>query len=122
MPAGIILDSTGKPLQARTRRLFVPNGHEDEAPIGHCWVCQMAKGVATKFYAGEEEAWQRHVGLCARANMDVIRANSPFERNRDNVFGQSQDPEAEEHLLKIGRRMVAEGRYELKRSERAALQ
>jgi hypothetical protein len=64
------------------------------------------------------DVWQRHVGRCARAHMDEIRAESL--RARMPVFDEeSWDPEVSEHMAKVGARMKAEGRLEVKPSERA---
>lgn len=121
--AGVVLDSTGRPARRDRARIYVPPGMADErAIVGHCWVCQLVTGEATIFREGEEQAWQRHVGECARKHMAAIQAASPSERNRGTVFGESQDPEVEEHLLGIGRRMKRENRWELKPGERAGLQ
>lgn len=116
----VLLDRHRRPRHSLT--ILVPRGYEDiEGPvlIGVCHVCQML-GRETRFYAGEEQAWQRHVGRCARANLEEIRARAPRERQRGTPFDPDVwDPEEEAHMLRVGQRMLAEGRMELRRNERA---
>lgn len=94
--------------------IHVPRGYErdGEVKIGICRVC------GAKFFKGQEEMWQRHVGKCARANIDRLRAESL--RNRMPAFNEENwDPEVASHLKTVGRRMLAEGRLEMRPNERA---
>ena len=56
----------------RNPTLYVPAGLETRSVVGKCEV----PGCGLTFYAGEEEAWQRHVGPCARKNLDAIKAET----------------------------------------------
>lgn len=109
---GVVLDSTGKPARPHGLTILVPKGYEDgeKEPIGRCTV----PGCGARFYAGEEQAWQRHVGSCARANLDRIRSSIEAMPIMEDF-----DPEVSEHMRGVGRRMLAEGRLEVKPSERA---
>jgi hypothetical protein len=61
---------------------------------------------------------ERHVGPCARAKMDEIHA--AVEVRRRSIFDtRSWDPEVAEHMRKVGERMKAEGRSEVRPDERA---
>jgi hypothetical protein len=63
------------------------------------------------------DVWQRHVGRCARAHMDEIRAESLTARMP--VFDiENWSPDAERHVLAVGERMKAEGRLDMKPHER----
>lgn len=98
MATGLILGPDGRPLV-------------DREVYGRCTV----PGCDLIFYAGEEQAWQRHVGRCARANMDRIQ--SVIESRHLPVF-DDWDPEVTAHFKKVRARMEAEGRWELKPRER----
>lgn len=93
--------------------LYVPSGHEDVI-VGRCTV----PGCGARFYRGEEAAWQKHVGPCARANLDriheMIEQKSPAAFREDNW-----DPEVAAHMRQVGKRMLEEGRLEVKPHERA---
>lgn len=111
---GTILGRDGRPLVRDRATLLVPAGmhDEDEPLVGRCHVC------GARFYQGQEDRWQAHVVKCATAHIDEIRASAPSERNRGTPFDESLwDPEASEHLLKVGRRMMAEDRWEIKPNE-----
>ena len=63
--------------------------------------------------------WERHLSLCAQQNLDEIRANAPSVRNKGGPFDpETWDPEEESHLLRVGKRMRSEGRWEVKPHER----
>lgn len=116
MPRGVLLGQKRKPSHDLT--IHVPRGYEqgDVRVVGRCHICE------TIFGEGEEQAWQKHVGECARAHIDEIRASAPSERNKGTVWDDSElDPEVEQHMLAVGRRMLAEGRMEVKPHERAGL-
>jgi hypothetical protein len=77
------------------------------------WPCHMC---------GEElpnqREHERHVGPCARAKMGEIHA--ALEVRRRSIFdNRNWDPEIAEHMRKVGERMKAEGRMELRPDERA---
>ena|SRR5215831_6563354 len=107
---GILLGEQPAP---RARTLYVPSGYEDRVAF-RCNVC------GAGFPQEQAAVWQRHVGECARRNMDEILASRPSERNRGGPFDpESWDPELEAHMREVGRTMLREGRMEVKRSERA---
>lgn len=92
-----------------TLNIWIP---KQGPPNGHCNVCG-------------EDLWgtvgdmQRHMGACARRNIDAIRAASPSVKWADSVFDQGiWNPDAEAHLERVGKRMLAEGRLEMKPHER----
>lgn len=99
--------------------IYVPSGYEKQ-PTMVCRVIVDANGelCGKPFYPGEERSFERHVGDCARRHMDLIRAQSP--RTRLPAFDEEAwDPEVSEHMRRVGRRMLEEGRLEVKPSERA---
>lgn len=109
---GVLLGQNRRPAHALT--ILVPRGYDDTTIVGVCHVCD------AKFGEGQEEAWQRHVGKCARAHMDEIRASTPKARQRGTVFDpENWDPEVEDYMLSVGKRMLREGRMEVKPHERA---
>lgn len=84
-----------------------------EPPNGYCSIC-------------DQDLWgtvgdlQAHMSACARANLDEIRAQAPSNKNKGGPFDPDLwDPEVEEHLKKVGERMLAEGRMEMHDNERA---
>lgn len=82
-------------------------------PTGHCNVC------GEDLYGTVGDA-QKHMGACARANIDAIRAAAPSQKRKGGPFDPDLwDPEVEEHLRKVGKRMLAEGRMEVLPSEKA---
>lgn len=98
--------------------IYVPRGYEssEAAPalIGHCLV----PGCGAKFYRGEVLEWQRHVGWCAKKHDDEIRQAS-LEARMPVFDPENWDPEVERHMRRVGQRMLAEGRWTVKPSERA---
>lgn len=116
---GVVLDASGKVARRDRARIYVPPGLVEDRgePIGRCHVCADVLGRETKFFRGEEGAWQRHVGECARAHLSEIRELAA-KRNPLPDYG---DPEVEQHMLGVGRRMLAEKRWEMRPSERAGL-
>lgn len=91
----------------------------DEEPVAVCRVPVGGGEVCGKpFFPGEERAFQKHVGECAREHADEIRAESP--RQKMPVFDEETwDPEVAAHMREVGRRMLREGRLETKPNERA---
>lgn len=98
-------------------RLWLPGQPDPDRRMHVCRVIvEPGKTCGQVFY--DPEAWQRHVGRCARAHMDEIRAESL--RRRMPVFDEENwDPEVAEHMRKVGARMKEEGRLEVKPHERA---
>jgi hypothetical protein len=96
-------------------KIVLPGLHGAE-PTMICRVPTGPEDICGKpFYPGEELAWQRHVGECARAHMDAIKERSPASRN---AWAEDWDPEYSAFMEKVGRRMLAEGRWETKPNER----
>lgn len=113
MPGQIVLPAGVNP----GLTIHVPRGYErdGEVKIGVCRV----PGCGAKFFKGQEEAWQRHVGKCARANIDRLRSMSPRNKHSGIFDEAAWDPEVASHLKTVGRRMLEEGRLEMRPSERA---
>jgi hypothetical protein len=119
-PSGLLI-----PGSARGLTIHVPRGYEDDrlenkpVPVGVCRVAVGDGQVCGKlFYAGEESAFERHVGRCAREHIAEIVQGSP--RSRIPVLDpKTWDPEVEDHMRAVGRRMLEEGRMTVKPSERA---
>ena len=96
--------------------LMVPHGYDDGPLVGKCTV----PGCGQVFYAGQEDEWQKHVGWCARKNRDVIEEMIAARKKQMAVFQpETWDPEIREHMDKVGKRMIAEGRLTVKPNERA---
>jgi hypothetical protein len=112
---GIILPNGVVP--PRAAQLLVPRGYEDPEPpvmVGVCHTCD------ARFYRGQEEDWQRHVGDCARAHLGEIMAARAEHKKRMAVFDDdSWDPEIRQHMDKVGERMKREGRLVVRPNERA---
>lgn len=93
--------------------ILVPADYAEREVFGRCLVC------GAKFYAGQEAVWEKHVGPCARANIDALQAESPISRNRGTIFDpETWDPELDAHFREVGKTMKREGRLEVKPSER----
>lgn len=124
-PVSVLLDASGRPFNAQ-HEIIVPAHLADEnVRIGVCTVCSAKRArdglPPLKFHRGEEEKWQTHVGRCARANMDELRAQSPIERNKGTIFDPNashRDPELERHFRRVGERMRRERRWDVRPSER----
>lgn len=117
MARGVLLDARRRP-RARPLTILVPRGHEQEdvVIVGRCHVC------GSEFGPGEEQAWRSHVGKCARAHIDEIRASAPSERVKGTLWDPNNfDPEVDAHMREVGRRMLREGRWEVLPHERAGL-
>lgn len=114
--APVLLNPAGARRRSGGLTIIVPRGYEDGdvVIVGKCHVC------GGEFGEGEEQRWQEHVGNCARAHMDEIRAMAPSEANKGTLWDPNEwDPEVDAHMLEVGRRMRREGRMVVKRSERA---
>ena len=93
--------------------IIVPRD-ENEPIVGHCLICK------ARFYAGEENTWQRHVGVCARGHMDEIQAMRPSVKNKGTMWDpEFGDPEIERHFRRVRERMKEEGRTEILPNEKA---
>lgn len=97
--------------------VLVPRDYAEDP----AFVCRVPVGeedmCGKVFYRHERAAFERHVGECARANMDAIHARSP--RARMPVFDEENwDPEAAAYLKRVGERMLREGRLVTKKNER----
>lgn len=98
-------------------RIILPGLHGEE-PFLVCRVPDGKGGICGRlFYERERLAWQQHVGRCARSHEAEIRAESL--KGRMPVFDpENWDPQYEEHMRKVGERMLREGRLETKPNER----
>lgn len=107
----------GNPDREGRLEILVPSGHE--RPIAfRCRVPIDAEQTCGKpFYENERAAFERHVGECARENADAIHAASPRTRMPWSD-PENWSPEAEAHLREVGKRMLEEGRLEMKPNER----
>lgn len=79
--------------------------------IGECFTC------GTEFFEGESETAQRHMGPCARAAHEEGRLQDPTLP----IMRWDPDPQVTAHMKKVGKTMLAEGRFVVKPSERAGL-
>ena len=90
--------------------IWIPPEYRE--PTGHCNVCG-------EDLFGTVGDMQKHMGACARANIDAIRAAAPSAKNKGGPFDpELWDPEAEAHLREVGKRMLREGRLETLPNER----
>ena len=85
---------------------------------GGDWVCRVPTGThsvcGTRF--DSEGAMMRHVKRCVAENATAIHEAPLLAR----VPGLAPaDPEIEAHMRQVAKRMLAEGRWEVKPSERA---
>lgn len=112
---GIILPNGAVP--PRSAQLLVPRGYEDPEPpvmVGVCTTCD------ARFYRGQEEDWQRHVGPCARAHLgEIMDARAAKKKRLAALQPESWDVELEAHMAKVGERMKREGRLTVRPNERA---
>jgi hypothetical protein len=106
---GLLLPGGVKP---GPRTLHVPAQYATEEVV--------LVGCGQTFYRGQEDEWQKHVGWCARKNMDAIRETvADIRERRGPLDPAAWDPEIHEHMQKVGRRMRREGRLVVKPNERA---
>jgi hypothetical protein len=100
------------------RPLFVPHGYETPAILGYCRVPGCEREGAP-FVAGQEELWQKHVGWCARKNRGNIEQVVGERKEARRIFDPNEwDPEWKAHQVKVGKRMLEEGRLVPKPHER----
>lgn len=111
MARGLLLDASGRPVR-QGLTILVPPSHADRPPPA--FIC-LVPGCEVTFGEHERREYQEHTGRCARENMDKIRAQTAPHP----VLGGDFDPEVTAHMRKVGQRMLAEGRMEVKPSERA---
>jgi hypothetical protein len=102
--------------------IFVPQGYEradGPRPIYECMVPTDDEGTpcGRLFFVGEERAVERHMAACARAHVAEIRGRA-LKRRMPVFDPDSWSPDAEAHVKKVGRRMLAEGRLTMKPHER----
>lgn len=98
---------------------YCEDRRNNEPLIGHCLVPTDEQGhrCGARFYRGQEDRWQKHVGECARKHMDTIQALAA--RERESIFHEDQwDSEAARHLRNVGRHMLAQKRFEMRPNER----
>lgn len=125
MAAGIVLDPRTGKRALPSPRILVPPRHADKRGplVGKCCVPQRDSGklgCGRVFYKGDEEKWQRHVGECARANMEAIMAIVPSEAQRGKLFDPAaRDQELVRHFRGVKERMIEDGRWTLRENERA---
>jgi hypothetical protein len=86
----------------------------DREPIGHCTICEVP------FYSNRDTVAHLR-GSEHRLNMAAEMAARRQRNQRLAVFYDPEwgDPEIEAHMKRVGRRMRAERRWEVKPSERA---
>jgi hypothetical protein len=125
--SGLILPN-GKPARGGLT-IHVPSGYETEQDLveeqpggGH--ICRVivdgeTREVCGRTFPGDQEGeYLRHLRRCVSAHRDAIHAASP--RTRVPLLDPNLwDPEVDEHMRKVGRRMVEEGRLTVNPSERA---
>lgn len=101
--------------------LIVPGvTHDDEEPLYVCTVPITMDGeiCGRCWYAGEERAYQQHVGPCARSHLAEIQAQRLAARLP--AFDENAwDPEIRAHMDKVGERMKKEGRLTVNPNEKA---
>lgn len=123
--AGIVLDPRTGKRALPSPKILVPPQHADRrgALVGKCCVPQRDSGkigCGRVFHKGEEEKWQKHVGECARANMERIMELVPSQANRGTLFDPAnRDPELVRHFREVKERMIDEDRWHLLDNERA---
>lgn len=102
----------GQPPPQDRLTIYVPRGAE-RRKTGECYLCGAA------FAAGDDVV--AHMKRCVHAAGEDVRAERYDKVSRLEIFLDpgAWDPEVTEHLRKVGVRMLAEGRMELKPSERA---
>lgn len=92
--------------------IYVPRGHDAERKF----LCRVCGSEFTR-----QTAWEYHVGRCARHNLDELQEERQRFLARANALGTAEhpDPELEEHMRKVGDRMLREGRLTVEPHERA---
>jgi hypothetical protein len=112
---GLILPGEGARRGQRT--LHVPRGYETQEEVVLVGTCSTCDRI---FHRGEEDEWQRHVGWCARQNLPDVLAAREARKSRLEVFSEEAwDPELARHFRRVGDRMLAERRLQMRPNERA---
>lgn len=75
-------------------------------------------GCGEPFYEDERQAFEAHVIACATRNENAVQAERPSNQVPVLYDRDFWDPEYEDHMRKVGRRMVREGRKEIRPNER----
>jgi hypothetical protein len=95
------------------RRVTVVIPHDSgRRAIGFCGLCEVP------FYSDRDMRGHLSGGAHADA-LEQARAARELQNRRLAIFNEHPDPEAEAHLLKVGRRMLREGRWTVRPNERA---
>jgi hypothetical protein len=81
-------------------------------PIGFCGLCE------TPFYS-DRDVRTHMATIQHRESVQAAIEAEQARKKRLALIYESTDPEVEEHLLKVGKRMLAEGRWVVKPNERA---
>lgn len=111
---------------SRGLQIFVPGRFADGRDQGGeqqpSMVCRVPTGpgkvCGALFYPGQEGKFLAHMRDCKDRHIAAIHEQSPKSRVPIIHDPNQWDPEAEEHLRKVGQRMIEEGRLVLKRNER----
>lgn len=84
----------------------------DPEPNGYCSLCD-------SYLVGTVGELQKHMAACAREHIDEIRAMAPSQQFKGTMFDPREwNVELEEHMARVGERMLAEGRMTMHPSER----
>jgi hypothetical protein len=112
MSRAVILDHKGREQQSRVP-LWLPPGLQELPVVATCRICK------AQFREGQERTYQQHVGRCFHEHRDELMASAPSERKKGTVWDSETvgDPEIEEHYLRVGERMRAENRWEMRPNE-----
>lgn len=102
--------------------IHVPRGYESPdgpQPIYECHIPVDADGTpcGAVYFPGEERKKMDHMATCARDHIAEIRARA-LHRRMPVFDPENWSPDAEAHVKKVGRRMLAEGRLTMKPNER----
>jgi hypothetical protein len=71
-----------------------------------------------RFYEDEQRKFQSHVIACSKEHEAAVQAERPSSKVPVLYDRDFWDPEYEDHMRKVGNRMVAEGRMEMRPNER----
>lgn len=86
--------------------------------IGHCELCEEHRGEPVPFYTDKDV--RTHMVTIAHREAVLAEMGAEAERRkRLAMIYESDDPEVEAHLLEVGKRMRAEGRWVVRPNERA---
>jgi hypothetical protein len=90
--------------------------------IGHCELCEEHQGEPVPFYTDRDV--RTHMVTLAHRESVLAEMGAEAERRKRLALiydpeNESTDVEVEEHLRKVGKRMLAEGRWVVKPNEKA---